>query len=280
MAITRREFLLEPGEELLFSRSAFSVLDRFSAFLTASGLDAGDVLSHPLCTTPLPVARRAGDSGAARFSGADPAFLWHPLMWLPADTALRYSVRDAPGQDAPRVETDAEWAVRVCLQLGESGLYDPANGGWLDVMALHGFDIGDRAVLVRASAWLHGAPDRGFDRICLDDVIGPDSAHWAFQEAHELARELEPAQFEALAEDLIAQIDRFGEDAVRVAAESIFATAVTGGLREFLDGRSGSPHTPRSGSAGGPALKDGEECASSRHRPVVCRDADHGGSLL
>ena len=242
MAITRREFLLDPGEKLLFSRSALPILERFSAFLDASGLDAGEVLSHPLCTIPLPVARRTADSKVARFAGAHPTFLWHPLMWLPADTALRYSVRDAPGQDAPRVETDAEWAVRVSLQLGESGLYDSANGGWLDVMALHGFDIDDPAVLVRASAWLHGTPDRGFDRISIDDVIGPDSAQWAFHAAQELTRELEPAQFEVLAEDLIAQIDCLGEDLVRVATESIFATRVTGGLLAFLGARAVSPH--------------------------------------
>lgn len=236
MAIRRREFLPEPGEELLLSQSAQAVLSRFDRFLEASGLDGADVLSEPLCTTPLPVARKGPGGKPLRWHNANPGFLWHPLMWLPEEAALRFEIRDTPGGD-PHVETDAEWAVRISLQLRESGLYDSANGGWLDILALHGLDIEDDAVRQRAQNWLDGEADVILDEVDLDDVIGADSAHWALLAAQDLTASLQPVQVQYLASDLFAmlELDDAPEELVATLAGALLQVPSSGDLRTNLD---------------------------------------------
>ncbi len=204
MTITRRSYLLEPGEELLLSRSAITVAERFDRFCTDSGLDPDQVFSDPLCATPLPIARKNPDGTIPRWRGVNPAFLWHPVMWLPRDIALRYQVREDPSSDELHLETDHEWAIRVSLELQAAGLYDSETGGWLDVLALHGLDPANPVDYARIEAWLGGGADETLDAIDLRDfTASPDDPDWAFRATRELAEALIPAQWSLIAGDLL-----------------------------------------------------------------------------
>lgn len=201
MAIKRRQFILDDGEELLLSRSAVGVADRFDEFLRTTGLEGDDVFSHPLLATPLPIYRKGSDGELQRFAAVSPAIIWHPVFWLPATLALRYQVQEADGEQ--RVETDAEWAVRVGLELQAAALYDAHSGGWLDILALHGVDIENPVDYARVEAWLAGNADETLDGIDLGELTENPEPDWAFQPAAELLAALEPAQWSVTAASLL-----------------------------------------------------------------------------
>ncbi|MGO1409804.1 hypothetical protein [Microbacterium sp.] len=79
-AVVRRPFLTEPGEHLLVNYDPLAFVRRFEAFVEASGVPAERVLASPLLSIPLPVPSKGAAGGVARWAGANPSFLWHPLM--------------------------------------------------------------------------------------------------------------------------------------------------------------------------------------------------------
>lgn len=213
--LRRREFLLEPGEQLLLTTSAIGLMERFDEFNAHSGLAPEAILSDPLCATPLPVFELDADGTLARPATANPAFMWHPLMWLPATTALRYRLNITEDGGETRVEDDHEWAIRVALELQSSPLYDVETGTWLDILALHGLDSDLPEVQGRIAAWLAGADDPILDTVNLDGILFPTGDHdWSIGAAQELARVLIPAQWCYTAQSLLDSLEQSLSEAV------------------------------------------------------------------
>lgn len=130
-------------------------------------------------------------------------------MWLPPHLALRFKYRvvdrDAGGTDEDvEVESDAIWATRVALELVHSGLYNPEDGTWLDVLAYHGLDVENPVDQARVELWLKGAPDGTLDAIDLTGlVVVPEDPEWGLRAAAGLTEVLVPAEW-ALISDGIA----------------------------------------------------------------------------
>lgn len=207
MTFQRKAFLLEPGERLVLSHSAVTVAHRFTEFLDASGLDAEAVLFNPLCGIPIPLYARGAGGKLTRFADARASFLYHPVMWLPERTALRYQIRDAAEESGSRIETDDEWAIRVAMELTGSGLYDPVSGTWVDVLALHGVDIDNPVDEARVEAWQRGAADPILDSIDLGELIGDGAEdRWSLHASQSTAPVLIPAQWSIMASSLIDTI--------------------------------------------------------------------------
>ncbi|GAB6858080.1 hypothetical protein [Microbacterium xylanilyticum] len=205
-AAERRSFLTAPGEHLLVNSDPLSFVRRFDEFIEASGIPAERTLASPLLTVPLPVAERAEDGHPRRWSGAKASFMWHPLMWLPRTVALRAPFQVA--DEAPDVESDSAWSVRVAQELVAGGLYDPVTGTWLDVLAHYGLNVDDPAVQERVGLWLHGAGDEILDSIDLSEfVTGPEHAAQMLQSSHDLADVLVPAQWAMTSTGIIETIE-------------------------------------------------------------------------
>lgn len=200
----RRSFLLEPGESLLLARTGVEVALRFGAWERFTRLPASTIVSNPVVATPL-IDYPAQDHPARAWQGVNPAALWHPLFWLPDRLSGRYQIQGSDG--AVTMEGADTWAVRVCLELSMSGLYDAATGTWVDVLALHGLDIDDPAAIERVSRWQAGAPDPVLDGIDLGPVVDVEDADWALESALALVPDLRPASWAVLANDLLSQLD-------------------------------------------------------------------------
>ena len=204
MTVRSKAFLLEPGEELLLSSSAITVASRFDEFVTASGLEPDKVLGDPLCATPIPVYEKDERGHIKRFANADPSFMWHPLMWLPANSALRYQMRISEDSQELRLESDHEWAIRIALELRAAGLYNPVTGEWLDILSVHGIDIDNPVDYARVEAWLAGTADEALDAVDLTDVIMPDPDNdWSLLASQELTQVFVPAQWTLTASSLL-----------------------------------------------------------------------------
>lgn len=97
--------------------------------MDTSRIDVERVLG-PLCAGPLPVSTKGPDGRPERWARANPAFMWHPLMWLPPHLALRSQYRaidDCQGggtSEDTTIESDEIWTIRVALELVNSGLYN------------------------------------------------------------------------------------------------------------------------------------------------------------
>ncbi|HAN23022.1 MAG: hypothetical protein CMH36_08780 [Microbacterium sp.] len=213
--VKRRRFLNEPGEGLLLNSDPVEFVRRFDEFVDESGLPPERVLALPLISVPLPVATVGEDGRPNRWSGANPAFMWHPLMWLPAHIALRYRYRvidDAQGgTDIDyEIESDSLWATRVALELVHSGLYNPEDGTWLDVLAYAGLDIENPVDQARVELWLNGSHDDTLDAIDLEPlVLVPEDSEWALRAANDLVDTLVPAQWSLIASGIIEAVDSY-----------------------------------------------------------------------
>lgn len=211
--IKRRTFLNEPGEQLLLTSDPVEYIRRFDDFIEASGLPAESLLATPLIGTPLPVAKRTPSGGIGRWVTADPAFMWHPLMWLPQHLALRYRYRLIDDQhggtsDDTDIESDSIWAIRVALELVNSGLYNPDDGTWVDVLALHGLDVENPVDQARVELWLKGSPDEVLDSIDLTDLVRlPGDPEWALRAAADLAEVLVPAEWSLISAGIIEAVE-------------------------------------------------------------------------
>lgn len=206
--LRRREFILEPGESLILARSNLETALRFGLWGRFTGLPTGAVVSNPIVATPLTAYPDQGHP-AQVWPGINPACLWHPLMWLPPRLAGRYQIVDQDGDQT--LEDDDTWAVRVCLELSASGMYDVESGTWLDVLARHGLDVDDPANLDRIRTWQAGASDPILDRIDLSSDIDVDDTHWALETAAALMDDLRPASWALLANDLLVTIDEIAD---------------------------------------------------------------------
>lgn len=217
--VRRRTFQNEPEEKLLLTSDPLAFVTRFDEFIDTSGLPPERVLATPLIATPLPVATVGEDSKLARWEGANASFMWHPLMWLPPHLALRYRYRiiddtDGGTDEDTETEPDDIWAIRVALELVYSGLYNPDDGTWLDVLAFHGLDTGNPVDLARVEAWLEGASDEILDSIDLTSiVVNDDNPEWALRSAKDLSDTLIPAQWALTAATIIDTVENVREHA-------------------------------------------------------------------
>lgn len=197
--LMHRPFLLDEGEGLLLIRPTVSqdgtlvpgvvkMSERRSAFERSCGLASTEVASTPLVSVPLPDYAQI-EAGRRRWAGTNPSFMWHPLMWLPERVAMPCVLQEVgeDGQLSERLESADEHAIRIALELTEASLYDPVQGGWVDVLALHGLDLEEPGVLARVQDWLDGGADEVLDGIDMSSVFdAPDNPSWAAQVTQEL----------------------------------------------------------------------------------------------
>lgn len=219
--IRRRSFLNEPGENLLLTSDPIEYIRRFDEFIDQSRLPPEKVLATPLSAVPLPVAAKTSGGHAERWAGANPAFMWHPLMWLPPHLALRYRYRLIDEEQGGTVEdtaieSDTTWTIRVALELVHAGLYNPEDGTWLDVLAYYGIDADNPVDQARVEAWLRGGADVTLDGIDLTSMIAVHGdEEWALRVAADLAEVLVPAQWSLIAAGIIeavrSQLEQVGD---------------------------------------------------------------------
>ena len=211
--IKRRAFLNEPGEQLLLTSDPVEYIRRFDDFVDAAGIHVEQVLATPLSAVPLPVARKGEDGRPERWAGVEPSFMWHPLMWLPPHLALRYRYRliDDEQGGTPLdtdIESDSIWTIRVALELVHSGLYNPDDGTWLDILAYHGLDADNPVDQARVEMWLDGGADEVLDNIDLTPLVAvPDDEEWALRAAADLAETLVPAEWSMIAAGIVEAVE-------------------------------------------------------------------------
>jgi len=221
--LKRRPMLNQPGEMLLLTSDPAAYIRRFDQFVAASGIAPERVLALPLVATPIPVPRQSPDGGVDRWTEANAAFMWHPLMWLPKQLALRYRYRTIEPDDGgtgvdTEVEPDDVWAIRVVTALAGSGLYDHATGTWLDVLAYFGLDLEDPIDFARVERWLAGDADVLLDAIDLTELVDfgatPEDS---VQIASDFAAALSPAQWSITSGELAKLIMDADEFSLRSA---------------------------------------------------------------
>lgn len=201
---TRRHFIPDAGEQLLLTEDATVAAERLISFMDATGIPPEVLVADPIVTTPIPVG-----SLADWRAQADPEMLWHPLFWLPERISTRYRIQVPSGDSY--LESDAEWALRIALEVQSAGIYDPTDG-WLDVLALVGLDTQDPVDLARVEAWADGADDPDIDRAAalvaeFYDVPGRDP-NWALEQSQSFVESLLPAQFALTAASMLGLLDQ------------------------------------------------------------------------
>lgn len=197
----RRHFLLREGEQILVTPDALDSAERLADFVHETGIAPEDIVTDPVVALPLPIHARG-----KRFDDIEPDALWNPLFWLPEDIALRIRIRENDTSE-PRPETDAEWAIRIALEVAGSGLYTPEEG-WLDVFALYGINPDDPEDLAAIQAWQAGLPEERLEAIDLRAHVRFTDDHGAFHNAQELYPLLMSAQWGLTASSLIAAIEK------------------------------------------------------------------------
>jgi len=207
--LPRRHFLTDEGEQLLVTRDALDAAERFNTFVTETGIDPDLVVADPV-TIPLPIHNRG-----QRFDDVFPHALWNPLFWLPEDIALRIRIQETPNAE-PRPEQDAEWALRIALEVSSSGLYD-AETGWVDVFALYGINPEDPNDLEAIQAWQAGLPDERLDSIDLRDHVTFGVNHENFLAAQDLYPLIMAAQWGYTAASLLVALEADREAAALYA---------------------------------------------------------------
>lgn len=200
MVQPRRPFILEAGEQLMISRDAIVAASRLADFVSETGITPEMLVADPVIGIALPIHARG-----KRFDDIHPHALWNPLFWLPEDIALRLRITETTNAE-PRVETDAEWAIRVAIEIGSSGLYDPEQG-WLDVFALYGIDTDDPADLEAIQGWQAGLPDPRLDAIDLRQHVRFTEDNEAFNIAQEMYPLVMAAQWGYTATSLLVAIE-------------------------------------------------------------------------
>lgn len=202
---------MNAGETLLLCNSAIEAAVRFQAFVEDSGLPPEAVLSSTMSAMPLPIYSDFGVSDASgrplpRWKGTRAEFMWHPVMWLPPRVAGRYTLIDSETGEQV-LEDDDLWTVRMALELTASGLYNPADGTWFDVLAAHGIDVTDELDLARVQDWLDGYPDELLDEISLSEYMDIDPPSWAMESALAIRDQLKRASWALLSDDLLSFSD-------------------------------------------------------------------------
>lgn len=223
--------MTEPGEPLEVASSTLRSAARYRTWAADTGIGAEWLTPQPLCCVPLPVYPAGWPAGRRRWPGLRPAMMWHPLLWLPERLATRYALLDdAGGRSA---EPDDVWALRVCLEVQASGLYDADTGSWLDVLSLAGLDGDDPDTATRVAAWLNGRPDPVLDGLDLTEHVDrPSDPDWAVFAAIAELPALQVISWAVTALDLLEACEELTETGgdtgrVRRAAAAIAALAGT-----------------------------------------------------
>ena len=237
-ATRRHPFPTNPGEPLLLPRSTVEMAMRQQVWTEATRLDRADQVVTPLVAVPIPLYLALGGPEPApgeydrrrAFPQVAAAVLWHPLFWLPPRLAGRY--RFATPEGGLFVESDEEWAVRIAIEVSQSGLYDDETGTWLDVMSTVGLDVSDPVDVARIEAWQAGAPDAVLDGIDLSVYTEIEERHWALETAAQLVEPLREAAWACCADDLAGLAH---ETVLRARAGEIDAQAVLTAGQQMLD---------------------------------------------
>jgi len=223
--------MTEPGEPLEVASSTLRSAARYRTWAADTGIGAEWVTPQPLCCVPLPVYPAGWPAGRRRWPGLRPAMMWHPLLWLPERLATRYTLLDDTGGRS--AEPDDVWALRVCLEVQASGLYDADTGSWLDVLSLAGLDGDDPDTATRVAAWLNGRPDPVLDGLDLTEHVDrPSDPDWAVFAAIAELPALQVISWAVTALDLLEACEELTETGgdtgrVRRAAAAIAALAGT-----------------------------------------------------
>jgi len=223
--------MTEPGEPLEVASSTLRSAARYRTWAADTGIGAEWVTPQPLCCVPLPVYPAGWPAGRRRWPGLRPAMMWHPLLWLPERLATRYTLLDDTGGRS--AEPDDVWALRVCLEVQASGLYDADTGSWLDVLSLAGLDGDDPDTATRVAAWLNGRPDPVLDGLDLTEHVDrPGDPDWAVFAAIDELPALQVISWAVTALDLLEACEELTETGgdtgrVRRAAAAIAALAGT-----------------------------------------------------
>ena len=223
--------MTEPGEPLEVASSTLRSAARYRTWAADTGIGAEWLTPQPLCCVPLPVYPAGWPAGRRRWPGLRPAMMWHPLLWLPERLATRYTLLDDTGGRS--TEPDDVWALRVCLEVQASGLYDADTGSWLDVLSLAGLDGDDPDTATRVAAWLNGRPDPVLDGLDLTEHVDrPGDPDWAVFAAIAELPALQVISWAVTALDLLEACEELTETGgdtgrVRRAAAAIAALAGT-----------------------------------------------------
>lgn len=164
--VVSREFFTRPGEPIFFGPHPLEISNRFEGFIEYTGLSPEEVLISPLSAIPLPVYGQNPPDDRRRWPDLKVDALWCPLFWLPNKSGQPRAIQDTR-TSATRMESPDELALRICLEVQASGLYDQDSGSFVDVLALVGIDIEDQEDRERCEAWLLGTPDEILDNIDL-----------------------------------------------------------------------------------------------------------------
>ncbi|OCI32783.1 hypothetical protein [Oerskovia enterophila] len=166
MSTRRRQYLTEEGQGLLGIDSPHELVARAVQFSLDTGLEPSDLIVSTCCAVPLPDWEGRGPG--MRWQEMNPAMMWHPLLWMPESATAPHQV-PTEGLDVTFTEENEHIATRIALVAITSGLYDPDQGTWVDVLSLYGLDIEDPAVQERVGAWLGGDDDEVLDKIDLGE---------------------------------------------------------------------------------------------------------------
>ena len=199
------QFLTQPGEPLLSATPPMLAASRAHQMATWTGLDS--VVSSCLVATPIPAWPLSGTPAADA--------LRHPLLWLPAEIVTRQALADG------HVETDDEWAVRLCAQVAMSGLYNQDSGEWfniLDTMDLNPETSTSDAA--RIAAWQQGQPDTDLDSINLVPLlVTRDDPGWAGEYAASIIPMLRQQLWQLTAVEIQEQAPLVSDDMLGIAVE-------------------------------------------------------------
>lgn len=177
MATRRRTYQTHPDLGLLAIDSIAALDARVVAMATDSGLGEDGLIATLACPVPFP-DYELRDLDSLRWPGVEAAFMWHPLMWLPAEDVARREIEVSSGAFVS--ESDEQMSTRLALLCLSSTLYDSADGTWMDVLSSVGLDIDSAADLERVGAWLDGAEDEALDGVDLSELTSVAA------EAHEI----------------------------------------------------------------------------------------------
>ncbi|MCL6424376.1 hypothetical protein Bequi_13480 [Brachybacterium sp. JHP9] len=183
------EFLAAPGDALTPARDVDELHGRLEEMSLLTGLPPNRMVLSYLSSVPIPRYETLPE-GESRWAGLKAEALKSPLFLLPENVHDRYPVAD--GEGGQRLETDDEWALRICLLVISTGLYDPTTGQWRDILASLGYDLDDESVRARIQDWMNGAEDPELEALDLDAQF-PDTDELI--RVYDVAQEAFPGMF-------------------------------------------------------------------------------------
>lgn len=225
----RRPWILPAGGNLIDHHDPIVRLVALQALRDATNipdvidLAAGQMPTHLLISTPVAVCPLVcwiptSTTNLPRLSGLAVELAWLPIFWLPETVATPYKYVGLDGVET--LETTEEWHYRASAELEAAGLWNSADGTWVDVLATYaGIDIATLDGQTRVRNWLAGGEDDALTR--LPEQIAAVMA--ATPQAHE-DREWATVESDQNAEamaliHLYSYADTFAEHARTVTSE-------------------------------------------------------------